>query len=140
MNLLIVVGLLAFALVAILAAVLLALSEQKASKAVIGQAAAKPTSEQPTKTAVLVKEEQAASTNKQNLPVLSKTALPVSIDVLNGPFHQFAAEIHALHEEAVQLEQRLSVLVEMVDSVERTQGGHVSIEEELTLPVNSTPA
>ena len=60
MNVLIIGGLLAFALVAILAAVFLALGEQKASQRAATQAAAKPINEQQAKALVPAKEEQAA--------------------------------------------------------------------------------
>ena len=137
MNVLIIGGLLAFALVALLAAVFLALGEQKASQRTATQTAAKPVSEQQAKALVPAKEEQAADTNKQHLPVLSKSALPVATDVFHGQFHEFAAQIHALHEEAMEFEQRLSVLIEMIDTIENAQGIHVSIEEELALPMDS---
>ena len=135
MNGLIIVGLLAFALVAILAAVFLALGEQRASQRVATQAAAKPVNEQ--QVPVPAKEEQAAETKKETLPVLSNSTLPVATDAFQGQFHEFAAQIQALHEEAMAFEQRLSVLVEMIDTIENAQGVHVSIEEELALPMDS---
>jgi hypothetical protein len=45
-----------------------------------------------------------------------------------------ANEIRALHEQAWQLEQRLSVLTEMIEHIERTQSGKISIEEESPAP------
>ena len=135
MNLLIVGGLMAFALVAILAAFLLALGEQKASKA--AQTSAPATQEPQSSVSAPSQAQQDTDTNKPNLPVLSQTALPISNDVLNGQFHEFAAQIHTLHQEARQLEQRLSVLVEMVDQFEQSQEGLVSIEEELALPADA---
>ena len=61
----------------------------------------------------------------------------MATDAFQGQFHEFAAQIQALHEEAMAFEQRLSVLVEMIDTIENAQGVHVSIEEELALPMDS---
>ena len=76
MNGLIIVGLLAFALVAILTAVFLALGEQRASQRVATQAAAKPVNEQ--QVPVPAKEEQAAETKKRN------TTCPQQLHVASG--------------------------------------------------------
>jgi hypothetical protein len=138
-NLLIVGGLLIFALVAILGAVLLALSEQRAINATTSTTA--PAGVAPT-TAVPQSKIPAPSlevrSSRQNLPVPSQTTSPIAMEeqnvlALNGQFHEFAAEVRSLHAEAVQLEQRLGVLAEMVDHIERTRNGHVSIQEELPL-------
>src|SRR5437879_8231678 len=50
--------------------------------------------------------------------------------ILNGQFHELAGEIHTLHHQAWQLEQRLSTLAAMVDQVERTQNNQAIDEEE----------
>jgi hypothetical protein len=44
--------------------------------------------------------------------------------LLNGQFVELAREIRTLHQQAWQLEQRLSVLTEMVNQVEDSQGGY----------------
>jgi hypothetical protein len=136
-NLLIVGGLLAVGVVAILGAILLGMSEQRAETrrnvqasqpASIEKNTPLPTS-QPVVTGKLV---------EKSIP--SKTTIPAenalvrreeaSLPVLNGQFHELAGEIRTLHEQASQLEQRLSILTKMVDHIERSQDRHVSIEEE----------
>ncbi len=52
------------------------------------------------------------------------------LPALNGQFHEMADEIRTLHEQAWQLEQRLSILTDMVDHIERSQNNHVNVEEE----------
>ena len=138
MSLLIVGGLMAFALVALLGAFLLALGEQKASKAATVQASTPSTHETQSDAPTPAQAQPDAGANKSNLPALRQTMLPVSDDALHGQFHEFVTQIHALHEEAFRLEQRLSTLVEMVDQFEQSHEGLVSIEEELALPADAT--
>ena len=49
-------------------------------------------------------------------------------------FQEVADEIHALHQYAWDLEQRLGRLSDMVDHFERVQKGQTSVEEEPSLP------
>ena len=41
--------------------------------------------------------------------------------VLNGQFHELALGLHALREQSQEMEQRLSTLTMMIESVERSQ-------------------
>ena len=133
MNLLIIGGLLVVAAAAILGAVLIGISEQRA------ETARKASLKQPISTASddlttrkLVEE---PNTSRPNLLTTRESNLPSSgedhhLSSLNGQFHELASEIRTLHQQAWQLEQRLSILTETVDQIDRTQGGRISIEEE----------
>ena len=131
MNLLIIGGLLAVGILAILGAVLLSLSEQRAETARRNQepAPALPTDRNPTVKLRPLEEtanRQPAAT-ETTLATLEGDSIP---STLNGQFHELAGEIRSLHQQAQSLEQRLGVLTEMVNHIERSQGNHISIEEE----------
>jgi hypothetical protein len=137
-NLLIIGGLLVIAAAAILGAVLLSISEQRAEKArVNGVPAPISTNSSPT----------ANSTsnlgNPANRPAPMRQAQPVTggrsfasgdddqqISALNGQFHELAAELRTLYQHAWELEQHLRVLTEAVDRIEQSQSGRFSIAEE----------
>lgn len=133
MNLLIIGGLLVVAAAAIIGAVLIGLSEQRT------EAARNASLKQPISSASgdlttrkLVEE---PNTSRPNLLTTRESNLPPSgedhhLSSLNGQLHELASEIRTLHQQAWQLEQRLSILTETVDHIERTQGGRISIEEE----------
>ena len=143
MNLLIIGGLLVVAAAAIIGAVLIGMSEQRT------QRARNASLKQPTSTASsdlatrkLVEE---PTTTRPNLPTTRESNLPSRgedqrLSSLNGQFHELASEIRTLHQQASQLEQRLSILTEMVDHIERTQGGRISIEEEIAPTSDNTLA
>ncbi|OLE05213.1 MAG: hypothetical protein AUG82_05045 [Ktedonobacter sp. 13_1_20CM_4_53_11] len=122
MNLLIIGGLLALGLLAIVGAVFLAMGEKRAA-APSPSATAKTTQplKQPTGAAAAK-----MPATKETLPaVREETPL-----VLNGQYHELANELHALHGRASELEQRLSALTEIADHIEHTRAGSVSIEED----------
>ena len=131
MNLLIIGGLLVVGVLAIIGAVLLSLSEQRAETAHRNQkpAPALPTDRNPT--VKLRPMEEAAgrqpAATETTLATLEGNSIP---STLNGQFHELADEIRSLHQQAQSLEQRLGVLTEMVNHIERSQGNHISIEEE----------
>ena len=143
MNLLIIGGLLVVAAAAIIGAVLIGMSEQRT------QHARNASLKQPTSTASsdlatrkLVEE---PTTTRPNLPTTRESNLPSRgedqrLSSLNGQFHELASEIRTLHQQASQLEQRLSILTEMVDHIERTQGGRISVEEETAPTSDNTLA
>lgn len=134
MNLLIIAGLLAVALVAILVAVLLSINEQQAEK-VRSQDAIRPSKSAP---ATEVEANNAVTGNTPNLTALSaapqKDALAGTdgqmLPALNGQFREFASELRSLHQQASELEQRLRGMTEMVGRIENTRANHISIEEE----------
>ena len=121
MNFLIIGGLLAIGIVAILGAILLSRGESRTDTM-----KGKPTSQ------TTLMEGSGPDLPNNALPPAEK--LLVSAEdlrpILNGQFHELAGEVHSLHHQAWQLEQRLSVLADMVDQVERTQNSQTSDEEE----------
>jgi hypothetical protein len=129
MNLLIIGGLLGFALVAILAAVLLGMSEQRAEKA---RADNVPASESPTVANKVVS--GSAPTTPALLITTGKTALVNTeeqmLPALNGQFREFASELRSLHQQAWELEQRLRGMTDMVDRIENTRANDISVEED----------
>ena len=153
MNLLIIGGLFAVAILAIVGIVLLSLSERGAEAA----RRASTTSAAPTvpstvpstarPTVPLTAQENREPTLPPRPPAResaiqrqspSKKRETTSADreekqllpMLNGQFHEFVDELRGLHQQAWELEQRLSVLTQMVDRVERTQANRISIEED----------
>lgn len=141
MNLLIIGGLLAIAVAAILGAVLLSISEQRAEKA---RANGVPAPQQQASTNM---SSPANSTSNMgspaNRPAPLRQAPPVTVErsfsprgddqpisVLNGQFHELAAELRTLYQHAWELEQHLRVLTEAVDRIEQSQDGRFSIAEE----------
>jgi len=144
-NLLIIGGLLVVAAAAIIGAVLIGMSEQRTERA------RNASLKQPTSTASSdlathkLMEEPTTTTSRPNLPTTRESNLPSRgedqrLSSLNGQFHELASEIRTLHQQASQLEQRLSILTEMVDHIERTQGGRISIEEETAPTSDNTLA
>ena len=122
MNLLIIGGLLALGLLAIVGAVFLAMGERRAA-APSPSATAKTTQplKQPTGAPVAK-----MPATKETLPaVREETPL-----VLNGRYHELANELHTLHGQAIELGQRLSALTEIADHLEHAQVGSVDIEED----------
>ncbi|HVB73038.1 MAG TPA: hypothetical protein VNE38_05730 [Ktedonobacteraceae bacterium] len=137
MNLLIIGGLLAFALVAILAAILLGVSEQRAEKArAYNELVPLAVSTQAIETPPATSNQGGESAPiRQAFPVTIEKAVRSSTDemklaALNGQIHEFASELRSLHQQAWELEQRLRGLTEMVDHIEEARANHVSIEEE----------
>ena len=145
MNLLIIGGLLVVAAAAIIGAVLIGMSEQRT------QRTRNASLKQPTSTASSdlathkLIEEPTTTASRPNFPTTRESNLPSrgedqGLSSLNGQFHELVSEIRTLHQQASQLEQRLSILTEMVDHIERTQGGRFSIEEETAPTSDNTLA
>ena len=132
MNLLLIAGLLGLALVAILVAVLLGMSEQQAGKARANNATASPESAPATASPA-----ESGKVVTSNIPTSATTQKNALVDTdeqmlpaLNGQFREFASELRSLHQQAWELEQRLLGMTEMVDRIENTRANHISIEEE----------
>jgi hypothetical protein len=145
-NLLIIGGLLAVGIVAILGAILIGMSEQRAEtqrNAHTNQPASiehntstplatgQPAASQPVVTGKLV-EDSLSSRPKTPADNALMRREDASFPILNGQFHELAGEIRTLHEQAWQLEQRLSFLTKMVDHIEQSPGKRLTIEEENT--------
>lgn len=135
MNLLIIGGLLVVAAAALIGAVLIGISEQRnerAHHASLRQPASTASNDLATHKLV-----EAPATRESNLPSRGEKQ---HISSLNGQFHELASEIRTLHQQASQLQQRLSILTEMVDHIESTQDGRISIEEEAAPASDNTLA
>jgi len=154
-NILIVGGLLILGIAAILGAIFLAISDQRKENARLNN----PKQDNGIKSSPPVTP-TIPSEYKETIPPQQLTESTVSrtrpkstaltdleevrrLPALNGQFHELADEIRSLHQQAWQLEQRLSVLTEMVDHVEHSQhsqDSHFNIEEdeETELPSENT--
>ncbi|MBV9229735.1 MAG: hypothetical protein JOZ18_10515 [Chloroflexi bacterium] len=124
MNLLIIGGLLIVAAAAIIGAILLGINEQRTE-------ATRSISVKPSPS---TESSQLVTRKLEDEPVLVRPNAPAReeeqrLPSLNGQFHELAGEIRTLHQQAWQLEQRLSILTEMVDHIENTQGDHLSFQE-----------
>ena len=131
MNLLIIGGLLAFGILALLGSVFLAMGERQAAarEATAPSPSATAKTTQPLKPPSGMSAAQMPATDETLPTVLEETPL-----VLNGQFHELANELRTLHEYAMELEQRLSVLTGIADHIEHTQANHINIEEEAETP------
>lgn len=125
MNLLIIGGLLAVGILAIIGAALLGISEQRA------EARAKQASLANENTTLMrgrtISNETTGSLRRQ-MPVVP--AGETHLAPLNGQFAELAGEIRSLHQQAIDLEERLSTLTDMIDHLGRAQNNHISIAEE----------
>ena len=135
MNLLIIGGLLALALVAILVAVLLGMSEQRAEKTRTSNALTSPAPAQTTTSQAETGRRAVGSAPTIPLsPMTPKNAHTGTdgqmLPALNGQFREFAVELRLLHHQAWELEQHLLSMTELVDRIENERANHISIEEE----------
>ncbi len=137
MALLIIGGLLAIALLAILGAVFLGLSDQRAEKArsnggiISGSTGTRPVVEQ--QPAVNRAVEQSAPVRHTTSPLVERSLVPTGESqqsfALNGQFHELAVELQTLYQHARELERRLRTLTEVADRIEKTQSNHIITEE-----------
>ncbi|MDQ6643724.1 MAG: hypothetical protein M3Y76_04685 [Chloroflexota bacterium] len=141
MNLLIIGGLLAVGVLAIIGAVLLGISEQRAevTRRKNEPAPALPANRNPTVKLRPV-EEAASSRATATETTIATVEREQGLSRLNGQFHELVGEIRSLHQQAQNLERRLGVLTEMVDHIERTQSNHTSIEEDIHVTSDHTNA
>jgi hypothetical protein len=136
-TLLIIGGMLIVALLAILGAVYLSVSDQRADKArTNGGANLSSTSYNP----VIVQQKsenrqlEQTTTTRQSVPTLTeKPVRSAEINqqpyALNGQFHELAVELQTLYQHAWELERRLRTLAEVADRIEKTQNNQISTEE-----------
>ena len=139
MALLIIGGLLVVALLAILGAVFLGISEQRADRArTNGGASLSSTATNP----VLVQqstensEVEPSTAIRQSMPVstersLRSTQINQQPYALNGQFHELAVELQTLYQHAWELERRLRTLADVADRIEKTHSNQIDIEEEI---------
>ena len=139
MTLLIIGGMLIVALLAILGAVYLSVSDQRADKARTNDGAnLSSTSYSPVIAQQSTENRQVeqSTTLRQSLP--TSTEKPVrSAEInqqpyaLNGQFHELAVELQTLYQHAWELERRLRTLAEVADRIEKTNDNQSATQEEM---------
>jgi len=132
-NLLIIGGLLVVGVLAIVGAVLLSLSEQRAETTRRNQEplpALSTNRNQTVKLRPADAEEPANSRSVAEEDSLATFEGEKGLSHLNGQFHEMASEIRSLHQQARNLEHRLGVLTDTVDHIERSRSGRTSVEED----------
>lgn len=139
MALLIIGGLLAIALLAILGAVFLGMSEQRAEKARSNGSVAvsypgSTTVMEQSSTAHRITERSAPPS--QNLTTTSKSPLsPTGGDqqqyALNGQFHELSVELQTMYQHAWELERRLRTLAEVAERIEKTNSSEIGAGGEM---------
>ena len=133
MNFLIIGGLLAFGILALVGAIFLGLSEQRATSTRNNRVeqAALPDLSRPVTHSVV----ESPTMVRPNLPASGETTFSREeqerrLSALNGQFHEVVSEIRTLHQQALQLEQRLNILTDMVDRLEHTATSRIDASEE----------
>jgi hypothetical protein len=137
-SFLIIGGLLAVALLAILGAVFLGISEQRAESArsnggtTASSTGTRPVGEQQRVVSSGV--EQRAPIRQNTSPLAERSLVSTEESqhsyVLNGQFHELAMELQTLYQHARELERRLRTLTEVADRIEKTQSNQIITEEE----------
>ena len=139
MTLLIIGGLLAVALLAILGAVFLGMSDQRAEKArangnvTVSSSSATPLVEQSSAASRATL--SAAPTGQNPIPTAERSLRPTGDGqqqyALNGQFHELTVELQTLYQHAWELERRLRTLAEVADRIEKTNNNQIGTEEEI---------
>ena len=142
MTFLIIGGLLIIAILAILGAIYLSVSDQRAQRAVKAQTNGVANSgstsyspvitQQPTENRQL----EQSTTIRQGIPSpgeksVHSTEINQQRYALDGQFHELTVELQTLYQYASELERRLHTLVEAADRIEKTHNSQVSTEEEI---------
>lgn len=145
MNILILGGLLLLGIAAIVVAVVLLLGEQRAEK--VRAATVAPSTPAASPMALEASRPRPARTTqrlapstpvRQSVPTAPARETPLQARAdeqqhfaLNGQFHELAAELRTLYQQASDLEQRLRTLSEIADRVEESQTtSTIDFEEE----------
>jgi hypothetical protein len=154
-SLLIVGGLLIVGVLAIVGVVMLSISEQRSEatkvKAVsqvqpalasTPQAVETPASQAQSGLITTAPVGEVSTSRRPTTPLDERRAFVPSEEeqlraALNGQFHELSHEIHNLHDQAWQLEQRLGVLTGMIDRIERASSGRTKIEEDSAIPFDN---
>ncbi|GAC1436433.1 MAG: hypothetical protein NVS4B1_32310 [Ktedonobacteraceae bacterium] len=138
MNTLIIGGLFALALLAILGLVFLLRSEPHTPKTPITRV-----DNEPLKVSETAQVAAGGAPTQPGLPapkeegVAIQQIVPVQQEgqrfpVANGQFHKLSIELHALHGQAQEIEHRLSILTEMIERIEHDQSHYVSVDEKVS--------
>ncbi len=121
MNMLIVAGLMAFGLLAIITAVFLAMGESKASQ--INTTASSKTEAITTTTPLPIAAPSRLAA--QNLPAIREET---QVTAITTQFSELTAQLRSLHEQAREVERRLSILSALAEQIELGKS-RISIEE-----------
>ena len=139
MTLLIIGGMLIVALLAILGAVFLGVSDQRANKAQaygnvpVSSPGTLPLVEQssavsPAMEKTIPQMQNQPPTSERSLSTIGSAQQPYA---LNGQFHELAVELQTLYQHAWELERRLRTLAEVADRIEKTHNDQIDIEEQI---------
>ena len=142
MSTLIIGGLFALALIAILALVFVLRGEQHVTQ-VRNQPSTALISTTPP--ADDQSEQQATLDTDTTMQTFPQVDEPASFNngqrfpLVNGQFHELSSELHTLHGQAQEIEQRLSALTSMIERIEERENGRTNIAEEYApVPDGST--
>lgn len=145
MNTLIIGGLFALAVIAIIALVFVLRSEPRIPKVPITKVGNEPL--QVSETAQIA---AGGAPTQPSLPAPKEEAVPVQtvpvrpevqhFPVANGQFHKLSVELHALHQQAQNIEHRLSILTETIERIEHDQSHYVGVDEEIAHPAEPVSA
>jgi hypothetical protein len=139
MTLLIIGGMLIVALLAILGAVFLSVSEQRAEKARSnGNIAVSP----PVSTTIVEQSSAAHRITERSIPPVQNQTTTAERPVsptgggqqqyeLNGQFHELSVELQTLYQHAWELERRLRTLAEVAERIEKTNNSQIEAEGEM---------
>lgn len=135
MSLLIIGGLLAVAVIALVAVAFVLMSEKPQPSNNSEQQAAPPSPPEPAAQEVV----------EQTTPVahepVAEAAVPQTewYPLANGQLIELTNEVLALHRQAKEFEQRVSVLADMVEHMEQGSNGYMNHEELPTHITGNTP-
>jgi len=133
-QLLIIGGLLAIGLIALIALFFVVRSAPRTNGTAATAASHNEKNTSPT---------QAQLGAEQTQPVTQHMPIPVydeekklkrqvrTLPIMNGQLHELSVELHDLYQQAQDIEHRLLILTEMMGNIERSQAGRPSIEEEV---------
>ncbi len=130
MQLLIVGGLFAIALIALIALFLVVRSEPRTNDTGAGASSYGEKDESPVPAHLGAEQAQQIPLSVQREEQVQTQGVH-TLPVMNGQLHELSAELHDLHQQAQDIEHRLSILTEMMGHIKRSQAGRSSIEEEV---------
>ena len=146
MNTLIIGGLFAVALLAIVGLVFLLRSEPQTPK----KASVTKVDNEPSRVSETAQIATGGLPTQPSLPspkeetVVQQTVpAPQSVQrfpVANGQFHKLSVELHALQVQAQEIEHSLSTLTEMIEHVEQDQSHYINVDEVVSHPTESVSA
>ena len=139
MTLLIIGGMLIVALLAILGAVFLSISDQRSNKeqangnVIVSSPGTVPlvaqsSASSPATEKTIPQRQNQPSNSEKPLSTLGGGQQPY---VLNGQFHELTVELQTLYQHAWELERRLRTLAEVADRIEKTNNNPIAIQEEI---------